>query len=310
MPNKKNPEEPVTETAEAPENNTYCIYCHTNLTNNFKYIGQTIHGNNANKRWRNGEGYKDQVFFYRAIKKYGWDNFSHEILRSNLTLEEANYWENYYIELYRTFAGFSDAKGYNLTLGGDGLAGVALSAETKKKISNSEKGKKVSEKTKEKMRIAAKNRCVWNKEKPLSEEHKKKISESHKGKKLSPEAKEKLSKANKGKIISEETRKRISETEKGKKVSDETREKLRIINTGKTLPDEVRQKISNSCKGQNSVSVIAINKVTGEELIFNSIVTASNELKINKNGISNNLRNRTKTCGGYIFKYLLDKEAV
>ena len=57
---------------------SYSIYKHTNLTNGKSYIGIT--NRDPHIRWRNGLGYKDQPKFYNAIMKYGWDNFSHEIV--------------------------------------------------------------------------------------------------------------------------------------------------------------------------------------------------------------------------------------
>ena len=75
----------------------WTIYMHRNKINGKVYIGQTY--KNPKDRWLNGNGYKNQVF-YRAIEKYGWDNFEHIILEENLTQEEANkqemYWINYY----------------------------------------------------------------------------------------------------------------------------------------------------------------------------------------------------------------------
>ena len=44
--------------------NNYIVYKHT-TPNNKMYIGITMQ--NVNRRWRNGDGYKDSIFFYRAI---------------------------------------------------------------------------------------------------------------------------------------------------------------------------------------------------------------------------------------------------
>lgn len=55
------------------------------------YVGITKP--NPKDRWKNGTGYlrKDnhQPLIANAIKKYGWDNFTHCIIASNLTLEKA-----------------------------------------------------------------------------------------------------------------------------------------------------------------------------------------------------------------------------
>lgn len=44
----------------------YKIYAHINKTNGKIYIGQTCR-ENVNQRWRNGNGYVNNVSFYRAI---------------------------------------------------------------------------------------------------------------------------------------------------------------------------------------------------------------------------------------------------
>lgn len=93
----------------------YCIYLHRNLINGKVYIGQTKFGDNPNKRWQGGEGYKRQINFYEDISKYGWDNFDHIILASNLTLERANALEIKFIEDYQS----TDPQyGYNIMSGG------------------------------------------------------------------------------------------------------------------------------------------------------------------------------------------------
>lgn len=103
---------------------TYCIYCHTNKINGKKYIGQT----HDYKKRCFPSNYKGCTKFYFAIQKYGWDSFEHTIIEDNLTLEQANEREEYYIKLYNTIE-----DGYNLKSGG---LNNELSEESKQKISD------------------------------------------------------------------------------------------------------------------------------------------------------------------------------
>ena len=64
--------------------NTYVVYKHTNKINKKVYIGITKNGDDPNKRWRNGMGYSYNQKFFTDILKYGWDNFTHEILEKDL----------------------------------------------------------------------------------------------------------------------------------------------------------------------------------------------------------------------------------
>lgn len=91
----------------------WLIYKHTNLINGKSYIGQT--SQNTLDRWRKGNGYKNNIYFFNSIQKYGWNNFSHEIIETNIqTLKKANEREIYWISYYNSYK-----NGYNLTLGGD-----------------------------------------------------------------------------------------------------------------------------------------------------------------------------------------------
>jgi len=91
---------------------TYYIYRHISPSGK-SYIGITKQ--NPERRFQNGSGYSTQKAFYRAIKKYGWDSFKHEILEEGLTEEEAYEKEAYYIsEVYQSFA----PNGYNTREGG------------------------------------------------------------------------------------------------------------------------------------------------------------------------------------------------
>ena len=143
------------------------------------YIGQvySLKGKaNPQRRWGlNGKGYapgkeKEPTKFYNAIKKYGWDNFNHKVLFAVecKTEEELVFWldewEKYYIWLYDSFY-----NGYNSTTGGSN--GI-MSEESKRKLSETKKGKPSS-----------------HKGIPHSEETKQKMSEAKKGKTLSEEHK-------------------------------------------------------------------------------------------------------------------------
>jgi len=138
---------------------SYSVYIHINKINNKVYIGMT--GQVPYKRWEGGHGYKN-CYFYNAIIKYGWENFEHKILIDNLTKEEAEEKEKYFIKKYKSN---DKVHGYNICEGGKVNSGFHLSKETKEKLSLSHKGKSPS-----------------NKGKKLSEETKEKISLSQKGK--------------------------------------------------------------------------------------------------------------------------------
>lgn len=162
----------------------YCVYLHINKHNGKKYVGIT--STSPIKRWANGGGYKTQPLFYRAIMKYRWANFEHEVLYENLTAEEAAKREVYLIELFN-----SDIPvcGYNSTSGG--YAGVSPSEEVRDKIRAARIGKRHTAETRKKM------------------------SESKAGRVLTAEQRKAISDRQRGKTMSEETRTKISEAKRG-----------------------------------------------------------------------------------------------
>ena len=94
--------------------NNYCVYMHKNKINGKVYIGQTCQ--DPERRWREGNGYKDSPRFYNAICKYGWENFEHIILKDGLTSEEADQSE---CELISAYQSNKENFGYNMTPGGN-----------------------------------------------------------------------------------------------------------------------------------------------------------------------------------------------
>lgn len=101
-------------TVKMNEERKYCVYCHTNKVNGKKYVGITCQ--TPERRWgKNGSAYKKSTYFYNAIKKYGWDNFNHEILFEGLTKDKA---ETREIELIAEWCLTNKRLGYNLAEGG------------------------------------------------------------------------------------------------------------------------------------------------------------------------------------------------
>lgn len=146
------------------------IYLITNLINNKKYVGQTKRQitTRIKEHLQIAQNTKYNLHLYNSIRKYGVDNFSIEVLKTDIPEMELDKWEMYYIGLYDTYN-----NGYNNTLGGGGVRGYHHSEETKQKISKSqlEHQERYTEERAKKISYALKGR-------PFSEEHKKHLSES------------------------------------------------------------------------------------------------------------------------------------
>lgn len=93
----------------------WCVYYHKCRTSGKYYVGIT---KDTTYRWRlNGRMYNNCTHFYHAIQKYGWNDFDHVVLLSNLEHEQAKAIE---IQLIAKFDLMNPANGYNITEGGDG----------------------------------------------------------------------------------------------------------------------------------------------------------------------------------------------
>ena len=141
--------------------NTWCVYKHTNKTNGKVYVGIT--SQDVRVRWNRGWGYQYCPHFWRAIRKYGWDAFAHEILYEGLTKAEAEKWEVVLIAEYRSA---DPMFGYNVSLGGSSKG--KHSEETRAKLGECRRGCTHTEEAKQKMREAHLG-------KTLSEEHRQKL---------------------------------------------------------------------------------------------------------------------------------------
>ena len=151
-----------------------CIYKHTNLIKEgWSYIGQTTY--NVGSRWKeNGHGYQKSFIFRRAIDKYGWDNFSHEIIENNVPIDKLDEREQYWIKFYHTYVGDPECKGYNMTIGGNVGRGRICREETKQKTSNALLGHSVSEHVAKRV-----SECSKGKSRPLEVRKKKRLNKAN-----------------------------------------------------------------------------------------------------------------------------------
>ena len=294
----------------------YTVYRHITPSNKV-YIGIT--GMEPEKRWNNGNGYKNNKHFYSAIRLYKWENINHEILETGLTKEQACSKE---IELIAKYDSTNPDKGYNNSTGGECSAlGMHHSVETRKKMSESSKRaylnnpeyrRKISESNKRRHISAETRRKIGESFKRTyhnNPELRKKLSEARKGIHPSQETRRKLSEVlkganhwNYGKHTSAETRQKISESLKGRHLSIETRQKIseaekgvNNYNYGKHLSTETRRKIGEA----NAKAVICIETGT----LYSSATEAAKSIGVVKSAIGNVLHGRRKTAGGYHWKF-------
>lgn len=255
-------------------NDTYCVYMHTNNINGKKYVGMTCQ--KPEKRWNSGKGYINNVYFYSAIQKYGWDNFEHDVIASNLTKEEADNFEKLLIKELNLL---NPNNGYNLK---DGGANSRPSEISRVNIKN-----------------AAIKRCQ-------NEEYIKRQSEAHKwqtgannpmhGKKHTEETKQKLREISSGKHPSNETKNKMSESHIG--------EKNPMF--GKSHLDETKKKISDLNKGATNPKAKKVSQYTLDGILIKTwdyIKQAAENLGIPPQNISRCCRTCKGTAGGFQWSY-------
>ena len=142
------------------------VYKITNTVNGKSYIGISIYEPESNRIRKHLTGHGSRVLA-NAVKKYGRDAFTYEILEENVFTELLPDLEVAYIAKFSTIA----PKGYNLTLGGDGIIGLKHTEESREKMSRAHLGK------------------------TLSQDHREKIGAANRGKIYSQETREKISNA-------------------------------------------------------------------------------------------------------------------
>lgn len=258
------------------------------------YIGQTKHEKTRKSAHKKNAERDFNTHFYRAIRKYGFDNFKYKVLEK-VDVEKLDEREMYYIEKYNSFK-----EGYNSTLGGNGSKGTfgelnpfynkTHTKETKKLISKLHKGKKLSEEHKLKIAESTK-KALAN----LSEEKKAKMT-AHSGN-------------NKKSVYCISDNKIFLSLAEASEYYNSTRSdirsccnKKRITSKGKNFCWVEDKEIYSIKKNLSSKKILCIEN----KIIYNSISEAGRLLEINQQNISAMLRGKQKTVKGYTFKYLQD----
>ena len=213
------------------------VYKITNTVNNKSYIGISIHEPEKRRIKAHLSGHGNRLIA-NAVKKYGKDAFTYEILEANVFDEFLPDFEVAYIANYNTVA----PNGYNLDSGG---SHKIPSEDTLSKLSAARKGKKHTEVSRRKISEALKGEKNHNYGKTFSDETRHKMSEAGKRKTFSAEHRRNLSegqKSRKHKPLSTEHRRKISKALKGR-ISP---------NLGKPMSMEQRIKLSKAMKGRKS----------------------------------------------------------
>ncbi len=187
------------------EENNIGIYKITNNVNGKVYIGESVDLKKRESKYK-GLHCKGQQKIYNSIKKYGWENFTFEVLEyckiEDLKSLEYQYHKYYYDELGAIML-------LNLRAGGGGGQSF-ISEETRKKLSDAKKGEKHHF-------FGKRGEGTPNFGKIYTDETRKNISESQKGEKCH----------NWGKKATKETKLKMSEAQKGlgtKKISQYTKD--------------------------------------------------------------------------------------
>jgi group I intron endonuclease len=232
------------------------VYLLINVVNGKGYVGITS-GEVSRRMDQHYDAakYMKETLLARALRKYGADGFVLTILGHADSWEELCAMERAAIQTHNTFAFTKTGHGYNMTLGGEGAAGLRQSAEHRQRIGDAQRGEK--------------NHRYG---KGMDEAHKQKLIAIHTGRVFADATREKLRQANLGKTMSPEARQKMRDValarvaagtspSRGKPKSPEHRAKLAAATKaylathgnpmqGRTQNAETRAKIAAKATGR------------------------------------------------------------
>lgn len=221
------------------------IYRILNLITGKSYIGKTSIGYlNRFKKHLNNASKNINRYLYDSMNKYGSEFFIIGILEDCISVEELNLKESYYIKKYNSLY----PNGYNMTIGGDGGNTLLKWSEEKKKElykkqAESRFGKTRTEEQRKNMSLAQKGKVISQKTKNLISE-KLKINYQNKTEKEKRKATEHL-------IYSYGNRKGSKHTEASKLKMSESASKSWNEKYTKIQITERKQSLSSRMKNNN-----------------------------------------------------------
>jgi group I intron endonuclease len=179
------------------------IYKFTHIDSERCYIGQTIQDPNQRRleHIADSRHTKRTYHFHNALRKYGVETFTFEVIATASNLDELNLLEDTFILKYNSIN-----NGFNIRKGG---SNKLHHEESKRRMSSAQKEAHARRKQA--------GTDTWSRS----------DGGAMTGKTHSKETKIKMSKARFGKTHTTETRQLMSETRKGRVTSEETKQKLR-----------------------------------------------------------------------------------
>lgn len=231
------------------------VYKITHIASGKSYIGisKDVHRRwIQHKSWVNTGARRSAI--YSAMQKYGIDAFSWQIIEE-CSKDDLEMREQHWIAVFDTFR-----NGYNLTAGGE--YNKEVSEESRKRMSDSHKGKKQPQELIEKRVKRGSEHFAYGKQR--DEATRQKISQSLTGKKHSEETKAKRSKALMGRKMSQESieKSRIART--GMKFSEQAKKNLSEAHKGNKHSEETKRKMSEAHKARNLAKKLAVMQVSSQ----------------------------------------------
>lgn len=195
------------------------VYSITNPKNKV-YVGST---KDLEYRWGKYKRLdcKRQTKLYNSLVKYGVSNHIFKVL-IECEFNELYEWEHHFSNYYN-----SVKNGLNCQIPAFNDIKAITSEETKIKISNGNKGKKLSKETRDKISKQRLGKPSWNKGKQMSETHRANVKKAKQN-------------------LSEETRIKMSIAAKNKKLSDSHKQKISKSLIGNTRRRDYQLKINSN----------------------------------------------------------------